>query len=180
MCKAKGWIIGRLMSRAMGLVTLGVVVSLSGCMDPMAQGIAIGIGASAGAEETQKLARESKTALIAEVLRLRQEVEAAPTPEEKAILQAKLAEAEHKQEIAALTEQISNTVAEGLKKDWTSNEPATQSENWAWIAGLAATVLYGGKKTLDDRAKGKAIAAVKINAKPEEERKIYQALNQGA
>ena len=161
------------------IIFLGVL-AFSGCSDPMAQGIAIGVGASAGAEETQKLAQENKMVLVAEVLRLRHEVEAAPTVEDRTILEAKLLQAEKKQEIAALTETISNNVVQVLQKDWSSKDPQTQSENWALIAGLAASVLYGGKKTYDTAQLTKAVSRVKIASKSEQEQKIYQALNQGA
>ena len=126
-----------------------LVFAAYGCSDPMTQGIAIGVGASAGAEETQKLAAASKEALIAEVLRLREEIKDAATPEEQAALQEELNVLEEKQKVVEMTESITNKVSEGLQRDWESKDPQKQVDNWMWIAGLAVTIFYGAKKTLD-------------------------------
>jgi hypothetical protein len=148
---AVAWLSAIAIGMLFWFVTIFLLFHAIGCSDPTMQGIAIGVGASAGAEESQKLAAASKEALIAEVLRLRQEVESAATAEEKAVLERQLAAAEDKQKVAELTESVADKVSEGLHKDWTSKDPGTQVENWQWIAGLAATLLYGAKKTVDAR-----------------------------
>ena len=141
----------------------------------MLEGIAIGLGGSTATTEAVDLAAESKNKLIVEILRMRQELEAATTPEEKAALEKQLSEVERKQELAELTEGIANTVKAGLERNW-GDKPASP-DNLAWILGSAATVLggYAGKKTLDDRRKAAAITKIKIASKSEKEREIYEA-----
>jgi len=152
-----------------------LALSMAGCSDPMLQGLAIGAGSSEALSGSADIAKESRERLIAEILRLRNEVANAPTPDEKAALEKKLAQAERKQELAELTESIANTVKAGLERDW-GDQPASP-DNLAWILGSAATVLGGiaGKKTLDDRKKAAAITKIKIASKSEDERKVYEA-----
>lgn len=151
------------------------ILAIAGCGDPMMQGIAIGLGASEATGQATDLAAESKTKLVAEILRLRGELDDAATPAEKAALEEKLAAAERKAELAELTESIANTVKAGLERDW-GDKPASP-DNLAWILGTAATVLggYAGKKTLDDRKKAAAITKIKIASKSDKEREIYEA-----
>jgi hypothetical protein len=161
------------------LLIFGIMGLVSGCDGGIMEGVAIGIGTSEAATEAQALAEAKKTALVAEILRLREALANAPTVAEKELLQEALDTAEKKQEIAALTESITASVNEGIRRDW--SEPAAP-DNLAWILGSAATILggYAGKKKYDDSKKAKAIAAVKIAAKSEAEAKVYNALNVGA
>jgi len=170
-----------LLQRIVMIVGLaGACIGVGGCSDAMMKGVAIGLGTSAAAGDAQAMAQESKTALVAKILQLRQDLENAATPAEYAALEAKLAEAEKKQEYADLTANIADSVKEGIERDW-GDEPAS-GDNLAWILGAAATVFGGvaGKQTMAARRKDAAIARVKIAAKPDAEKEIYTALNEGA
>jgi hypothetical protein len=163
---------------------LGLMFCLSGCGDPMMEGIAIGVGTSKAASDASEMARESKTALVAKILQLQQDLEAAATPEAYAAIEAELAAANKKQEYVELTSAIADTVKSGLERDWGDKpfEGDSGTNNLAWILGSLATVAtgYAGKKTLDVKRKDDAIARVKIAAKPADEKEIYEALNDGA
>jgi len=157
------------------LILLILPIMLSGCGGELVEGILIGAGSGQALTEAQELAQEKKTALIAEILTLRQELEETTDPAEVVVLKAQLATAEKKQQIADLTDSIATQVKAGLERDW--SKPAS-TDNLTWLLGSAATILagYGTKKTLDDRNKAKALTAVKIAAKPEDERKIYEKI----
>ena len=154
---------------------IGGTCALVGCDGGLGEGVLLGIGASTTASEASEMARESKTALVAKILKLQQELDAAATPEQQAALQAELDAAKKKQEIVELTAAITDKIKEGIGRDW-DKPPA---DNLAWILGSLATVAtgYAGKKTLDDRKKAAAIARVKIAAKPETEQKVYREIN---
>lgn len=157
---------------------MALLLVFSGCDSGVLEGVAIGVGTSQAASEASQLAAEKKTALVAEILRLRADLESAD-PAEKEVLQAKLAELEKKQDRIELTQQITDQIKAGMERDW--SEPGSP-DNLAWILGSAATVLGGlaGKKTLDDRKKAQAIARAKIAAKPQGEKELYEALDAGA
>lgn len=159
---------------------LFIFLFCSGCSDPMTQGIAIGVGASETAIGATDMAKESKTILIAEILRLRTKLAAAPTPRALTAIQEKLTTAEKKQEVIELTESIATVITEGIGRDWGEKPTSPESgpNNLAWILGTLATLAttYAGKKTLDDRAKAKAIRRVTIAAKPEQEKEVYSAI----
>ena len=159
------------------LILIVLAFCLSGCEEAMFQGVAIGVGASEATTSAMDLAKETKMQLVAEILRLRQELSEAATPEEKADLEARLDVLIKRQETAAITEAVLTTVKEGIGKDWASDDPETQSQNWAWIAGLVASILYGGNETRKRVAADKAIERVKIANKPPEEKAIYEALS---
>ena len=167
------------------LITIAILaLFVGGCADPMLQGVAIGVGASETTAEVSKMAQESKTALVAKILQLQQDLEAAATPEQQAALQAELDAANKKQEIADLTAAITNTIQAGIQRDWGDKPTEGQdgANNLAYILGSIATVAagYAGKKQLDSNKQAAAIARVKIAAKPEDEQKVYNALNTGA
>ena len=166
------------------IVLLGLALFVGGCGDPMMQGVAIGLGTSTAAGEASEMAQESKTVLVAKVLQLRQELDAAATPEAYAAIEAELAVTKKKQEYAELTATIAGTVKSGLERDWGDKplEGADGANNLTYILGMLATLAAGsaGKKTLDVNKKDAAIARVKIAAKPDSEKEIYEALNQGA
>jgi outer membrane murein-binding lipoprotein Lpp len=147
-----------------GLVMLAMLL-MPGCGDPMTEGILIGLGTSTASSEATDMAQESKTALVAKILQLQQDLEAAATPEQQAALREQLEAAQKKQELAELTSTIADTVKAGLERDW-GDKPASP-DNLAWILGSAATVLGGiaGKKTLDDRKHVAAINRVKVASK---------------
>lgn len=159
------------MRNATILLILSVI--LSGCGGELVEGILIGAGSGQALTEAQQLAEQKKTALIAEILTLRQVLAQTTDPAEVANLQDKLDTAEKKQQIADLTDSIATQVKAGLERDW--SQPAS-TDNLTWLLGSAATILggYGAKKTLDDRKKAKQIAAVKIAAKSDDERKVYE------
>ena len=163
---------------------IGFILLFTGCGDPMTEGVLIGLGTSTAASEAEELAKDNKTALIAKILQLQLERENATSPEEVAIIQDKLDKAEKQQEIALLTASITEQINAGIKRDWGDKplEGAAGTNNLAYILGSLATVAagYAGKKQLDSNKQSKAIAAVKIAAKPEDERKVYEALNAGA
>lgn len=165
MRRSQGWEIGLLISIAIWCVLIGGTCAMVGCGDPMTQGVLIGLGTSTATEEASQLAQDSKTALVAKILQLQQELEAAATPEQQAALQAQLDAAVKKQEYADLTATIADTVKAGLERDW--GDKPTSPDNLAWILGSAATVLGGiaGKKTLDDRKHVAAITRVKVASK---------------
>jgi len=178
----QGWTLGALVSMVMWCMIIGgTCAMIYGCSDPMMQGVAIGVGGSQAATEAADLAQENKTALVAEILRLRQELSVAATPEQQAALQAKLAAAEKKQEIADLTAQITNTIQAGIQRDWGDKplEGEAGANNIAYILGTLATLAtgYAGKKQLDSNRQAAAIARVKIAAKPADEQKVYNAIN---
>lgn len=152
------------------------ILLIAGCGGELVEGILIGAGSGRVLTETQKLAEQKKTALIAEILSLRQELEETIDPAEVTALKAQLVTAEKKQQIAELTDSIATQVKAGLERDW--GEKPTSSENLTWLLGAGATILagYGTKKTLDDRNKAKALTAVKIAAKPDSEREIYEKI----
>jgi len=152
---------------------------LAGCESGVLEGVAIGVGTSKTASEAEQLAQQKKTALVAEIIKLRSELENA-APEEKAELQSKLAALEQKQQLAELTSSIADTVRAGIERDW-GDKPGSP-DNLAWILGSAATVLggYAGKKTLDDRRKAAAINRVKIASKAEtlDQGKVYSVIGE--
>jgi len=177
----QGWTLGAVVSMVMWCLIIGGTCAIVGCSDPMMQGVAIGVGGSKAATEAADLAQENKTALVAEILRLRQELSVAATPEQQQALQAKLTAAEKKQEIADLTATITNTIQAGIQRDW-GDKPLEGQEganNLAYVLGTLATLAtgYAGKKTLDSNKQAAAIARVKIAAKPADEQKIYNAIN---
>ena len=158
-----------------------ILGTCAGCSDPMMQGVAIGVGGSQAATEAADLAQENKTALVAEILRLRQELSVAATPEQQAALQAKLITAEKKQEYAELTSTITDSIQAGIARDW-GEKPTEGQEgknNLAYIlataAGIAGT--YATKKTYDSNKQAAALNRVKMSFKPEDEQKIYKAIN---
>ena len=157
---------------------------LVGCGDPMTEGVLIGLGTSTAASEAGELARENKTALIAKVLQLQTALDNATSPEEIAVIQAKLASAEKQQEIAQLTQSITEQINAGIQRDWGEKptKGAAGTNNLAYILGSIATVAagYAGKKQLDSNKQAAAIARVKIAAKPDSEKEVYTALNAGA
>ncbi len=152
---------------------------LTGCESGVLEGVAIGVGTSKTASEAEQLAQQKKTALIAEIIKLRTELENA-APEEKAALQSKLDTLEQKQQLAELTSSIADTVKAGIEREW--GDKPTSPDNLAWILGSAATVLGGiaGKKTLDDRKKAAAINRVKIASKAEtlDQGKVYSVIGE--
>lgn len=158
---------------------LPVLAIVSGCGDPLMEGVAIGLGTSTATQEAQEMAEQSKASLVAKILELQQALESAASPEEVAIIKAQLADAQQKQQIVAITETVASKVREGVERDW--DKPASP-DNLAWILGSVATVLGGvaGKKTLDDKKKAAAIARAKIASKPPGEQELYQALDAGA
>ena len=181
--RSQGWLLGMVVSAMLWCVIIGgtcAIVIVPGCGDPMLQGVAIGVGGSQAATEAADLAQENKTALVAEILRLRQELSVAATPEQQQALQAKLAAAEKKQEIAELTATITDTIQAGIQRDWGDKplEGEAGANNIAYILGTLATLAtgYAGKKTLDSNKQAAALARVKIAAKPAEEQKVYNAI----
>ena len=154
----------------------------AGCGDPMTEGIAIGVGV--GSEAATSLAKEDKNVLIAQILQLKADLANSASPEETAAIQAKLDEVNKKQEIAELTQTITEQIQAGIKRDWGDKplEGEAGANNLAYILGSIATVAagYAGKKQLDSNKQAAAIARVKIGAKPAAEAKIYNDLNIGA
>ena len=179
MSRVQGWTLGFLISAVLWIMIIGGTCALTGCESGVAEGIGIGLGTSQAASEAQELANQKKSILVAEILRLRNELETA-APEEKAALQKQLESLERKQELAELTSSITEQVQSGLARDW-GDKPASP-DNLAWILGAAATVLGGvaGKKTLDDKRKADAINRVKVASKNSEGLKtgeVYKAIN---
>ena len=167
------------------LVTIVIILLFTcGCGDPMSEGIMIGLGTSTAAQEATELAQENKTALVAKIIQLQAERDAATSPDVVALIQSKLDKAEKQQEIADLTTSITAQINAGIKRDWGDKplEGAAGTNNLAYILGSIATVAagYAGKKQLDSNKQAAAIARVKIAAKPETEQKVYNALNTGA
>jgi len=179
MRRAQGWALAFLLGAILWAMIIMAVLSIGGCDSGVMEGVAIGVGTSRTASEAEQLAQQKKTALVAEILKLRTELENAD-PAEKQALQAKLDQLEKKQQMAELTSQISDTIRAGLERDW-GKEPASP-DNLAWILGSAATVLGGiaGKKTLDDHKKAAAINRVKIASKnePLDQGKVYSAIGE--
>jgi hypothetical protein len=178
----QGWSLAMVVGLMMWCLIIGGTCALvGGCGDPMMQGVAIGVGGSQAATEAADLAQENKTALVAEILRLRQELSVAATPEQQQALQAKLNAAEKKQEIADLTAAITDQIQAGIQRDWGDKPMEGQdgANNIAYILGTLATLAtgYAGKKTLDSNKQAAAIARVKIAAKPVDEQKVYNAIN---
>ena len=159
---------------------LAAIMLFTGCGDPMTEGVLIGLGTSTAATEAGELAKDNKTALIAKILQLQAEKDAATSPEEISIIQAKLDKAEKQQEIAQLTQSITEQINAGIKRDWGDKplEGEAGANNIAYILGTLATLAtgYAGKKTLDSSKQAAALARVKIAAKPEAEQKVYNAI----
>lgn len=180
--RLQGWKFGALVgSLVIWIIIGGTCAFMGGCSDPMMQGVAIGVGGSQAATEAADLAQENKTALVAEILRLRQELSAAATPEQQKEVQDKLTAAEKKQEIAEITASITDTIQAGIRRDW-GDKPLEGQEganNLAYVLGTLATLAagYAGKKTLDSNKQAAALSRVKISAKPPEEQKVYKAIN---
>ena len=167
------------------IVTLAIIALFTcGCGDPMSEGIMIGLGTSTAAQEATDLAQENKTALVAKIIQLQAERDAAISPDVVAMIQAKLDKAEKQQEVAIMTASITEQVNAAINRDWGDKplEGAAGTNNLAYILGSIATVAagYAGKKQLDSNKQAAAIARVKIAAKPESEKEIYNALNTGA
>jgi hypothetical protein len=175
---AKGIFYTLVISAALWLAVLLVLGAVTGCGDPMTEGVLIGLGTSTATSEATELAAESKTALVAKILQLQQELEAAATPEQQAALQAELDKANKQKEMADLTAAVLEQAKEGFERDW--SKPASP-DNLAWILGSAATVLGGiaGKKTLDDRKHLAAINRVKVASKIGDLNQggVYKAIN---
>ena len=161
---------------------LAAITLFTGCGDPMTEGIAIGVGV--GSEAATSLAKEDKNVLIAQILQLKADLANSASPEETAAIQAKLDEVNKKQEIAELTQTITEQIQAGIKRDWGDKplEGEAGANNLAYILGSIATVAagYAGKKQLDSNKQAAAINRVKMAAKPDDERKVYEALNTGA
>lgn len=151
---------------AVSLLAIAMLIALPGCGDPMTEGVLIGLGTSTATQEASDLAAQNKTALVAKILQLQSELDAAATPEQQAALQEQLDAAYKKQEIVELTASITDKVNEGINRDW-GDKPASP-DNLAWILGAAGTILgggYGVKKARDDKQKAAAIARVKVASK---------------
>jgi len=162
-----------------------LAVLLSGCDGGMMEGILIGAGTSTVATEGQALAEQKKSALVAEIVKLRSALEIAQEdPAEKAVLEAKLVELEKKQSQVEMTDLVSSLVKETIQRDWGSKPMEGQDgrNNLAYILGTAATAAaaFAGKKTLEANQKDKAISRVKIAAKAqndgEKEAEIYRLI----
>ena len=179
MNRAQGWTLGFAVSFLMWCLIIGGTCALVGCGDPMTEGVLIGLGTSTAAGEASDMARESKTALVAKILKLQQELDTAATPEQQAALQAELDAAKKKQEIVELTAAITDKIKEGIGRDW-GDKPASP-DNLAWILGSLATVAtgYAGKKTYDDRKKAVALNNVKVASKQGDLKTgdVYKAIN---
>lgn len=165
--------------KAIILLILPVMLSLS-CDGGLVDGILIGAGSGKALTEAQKLAEQKKTALIAEILTLREQLDSTTDPIEVAALQERLAGAEQKQQITQLTDSIATQVKAGLERDW-GERPAQGGEgasNLTYLLGAAATIAasYAGKKTYEVAKKDRQIAAVKIAAKPDTERRVYESI----
>ena len=177
----QGWTLGFVISLVLWCMIIGGTCAMVGCSDPMLQGVAIGLGTSTATGEATELAAESKTALVAKILMLQQELEAAATPEQQAALQAELDAAKKKQEIADLTAAITAKINEGINRDW-GDKPASP-DNLAWLLTAGATILgggYGAKKHLDVRRHEAAINRVKVASKCADSMKtgdVYKAIN---
>jgi hypothetical protein len=167
----------RVIEALLFMAILFFALCLSGCDSGVLEGVAIGVGTSQTASEAEQLAQKKKTALVAEIIKLRNDL-ANADPEQKSELEAKLASLERKQEMAELTSSIADTVRAGIERDW--GDKAESPDNLAWILGSAATILggYAGKKTIDDRKKAAAINRVKIASKAEtlDQGKVYSAI----
>lgn len=149
---------GFLTGAAIGLISLGVLVSFHGCGSDLATGIGIGAGAGVGLTEAQKLAKESKAALVGEILELRAELEQTTDPAKIEALETQLAALQRKMDIVEITEEVSNTVVEGIGREWTSSEPETQKENIHWIVNAvfgALAVWQTRKKKVLEAGVGK-------------------------
>ena len=161
---------------------LAAIMLFMGCGDPMTEGIAIGVGV--GSEAATSLAKEDKNVLIAQILQLKADLANSASPEETAAIQAKLDEVNKKQEIAELTQTITEQIQAGIKRDWGDKplEGEAGANNLAYVLGTLATLAtgYAGKKQLDSNKQAAAINRVKMAAKPDDERKVYEALNAGA
>jgi hypothetical protein len=167
------------MRNALILLILPVILSLS-CGGELVEGILIGAGSGKALTESQKLAEQKKTALIAQIITLREQLDQTTDPLEVKALQDKLASAEQKQRFAELTDTIASQVKAGLERDW-GEKPAQGEQgasNLTYLLGAAATVAasIAGKKTYEVSKKDRQIAAVKIAAKPTEEREIYERI----
>jgi len=169
------------------LVCLAVLVC--GCDGGLTEGILIGAGGSAAASETQRLTEQKKTALVAEIVKLRGALDIAEgqvNPAEKAALEAKLVELEKKQSQVEMADLVATLVKTTIERDW--GEKPTEGEagtnNLAYILGTAATVAatYAGKKTLESNRKERALTAVKIAAKEQDDGKkeaeLYRVINE--
>lgn len=186
MYRSQGWTIGFVISAVLWCLLISGIMCVAGCGDPMTDGVLIGLGVSTATTDADAstLASERKTALVAEILRLRSELASAATPEQHAALQEQLDEAQRKQELSELTTTIADIVKAGLERDW--GEKPTQGkegvDNLAYImtaiAGIATT--YAGKKTYDVVQKDKAINRVKVASKSNaamETGDVYKAIN---
>lgn len=180
MSRTIGYTIGVVISIFLwAVIALCVMLAVGGCGDPMTEGILIGAGSSGALSEGADMASESRERLIAEILRLKAEVSAAPSQEERDALQSELDKLEEKQRTADLTASIMGKVKEGIERDW-GDKPASP-DNLAWILGSAATVLGGiaGKKTYDDKKHVAAINRVKVASKQGDLNQggVYKAIN---
>ena len=183
MNRAQGWALGFAVSFLMWCLIIGGTCALVGCDGGLGEGVLLGIGASTTASEASDMAKENKTALIAKILKLQQELDAAATPEQQAALQAELDAAKKKQEIVELTAAITDKIKEGINRDW-GDKPMQGEEgvnNLAYImtaiAGIATT--YAGKKTYEVVQKDKAIKRVEVASKSGDLKTgdVYKAIN---
>lgn len=180
MRRSQGWTIGLVTSLMLWAILIGGTCAMVGCGDPMTEGILIGLGSSTATQEASDMAQESKTALVAKILQLKHELEAAATPEQQAALQEQLDATIKKQEYVELTATITDQIKAGLDRDW--GDKPTSPDNLAWILGAAATAMTGlaGKKTYDDKKKADALNRVKVASKTTDAMKtgdVYKAIN---
>lgn len=121
----------RIVLVAMVIVILSL--GIEGCEEAFFKGVATGVGASQATTEATELAKEAKTVLVAEILRLRQELEKTPAPEEKASLEARIAVLQKQQDIATITEAVLNKVGQGVQRNWSTEDPQEKQANYNWL-----------------------------------------------
>lgn len=148
---------GLMTGMLIGLIAVWILFSCQSCGSDLATGIGIGAGTSVGLSEAEKLAKESKAALVGEIIELRAQLEQATDPAEILALETKLAALQYKANIVESVEQICNTAVETVteiaERDWVSKDPETQEENIHWIVhaafGAYLTWLARKKKVLE-------------------------------
>jgi len=150
----------------MVLVSIVVLILMSGCGSEMLTGVGIGLGTGAGLGEAQRLAQESKAELVERILDLQNDLAVTTDPAQVAAMQKELGSLKKQEEIVSLTEQVSGKVIEGLGKNWQTTDPAEQKDNYAWLLEGVLGIWLGGSYVIEKRRsneKNKKIEALLAN-----------------
>jgi len=163
-----GWIM------AVAIASISFMLGLQGCGSEMATGVGIGVGASSGFTEAQRIARQSKIELAAEVGAAREKLAHAASQEESEKLTKDLAVLQKKQEVVNVAEAVTNKLSEGMARNWSTPDPKGQRDNIMWAVDAVLVGLFGWQ-TRKRKVFEKSFQRALGESTPQEAKELYDA-----